>query len=99
MQDGETFINTFGLAENIRSYFYTLGALPVLKIEVANADAIWTLLDKAEGESGLVHVAGQLKGVNYRSYPLTEATDEEQINLVVAVNNSMLTMTIDTSFS
>ncbi|MEZ9822772.1 hypothetical protein AB4238_19455 [Shewanella sp. 10N.286.45.A1] len=99
MQDGDTFINTFGLAENIRSYFYTLGALPVLKIEVANADAIWALLDKAEGESGLAHVAGQLKGVNYRSYPLTEATDEEQINLVVAVNNSMLTMTIDTSFS
>ncbi|MFT5789184.1 MAG: hypothetical protein ACI8SJ_001299, partial [Shewanella sp.] len=99
MEDGDTFITTFGLAENIRSYFYTLGVLPVLKIEVANADAIWTLLDKAEAESGLKHVPAQLKGVNYRSYPLTDAAEKEQINLIVAVDDSMLTLTFDTSFS
>ncbi|MCL1058793.1 hypothetical protein L2729_12455 [Shewanella gelidimarina] len=99
MKDGDTFISTFGLAENIRSYFYTLGVMPVLKIEVANEDAIWTLLDKAEAESGLTHVPAQLKGVNYRSYPLLDATEDEQINLVVAVHDSMLTMTLDASFS
>ena len=56
MKDGETFIKTFGFAADIRSYFYTLGAMPVLKIEVENADAVWALLDKAEAESGLMHI-------------------------------------------
>jgi len=97
--DGETFTNTFGLADNVRSYFYALGVLPVFKVDINNADAIWALLDKAEKESGLAHVAGQLEGVNYRSYPLTNATDDEQVNLVVAVHNSILTLTIDASFT
>lgn len=99
MKDGDTFASTFGLADNIRSYFYTLGVMPVLKIEVANADAIWTLLDKAEAESGLKHVPAQLKGVNYRSYPLLDETEEEQIDLVIAVHDSILTITLDASFS
>ncbi|MCL1049604.1 hypothetical protein L2755_08235 [Shewanella abyssi] len=99
MKDGDTFVSTFGLADNVRSYFYTLGAMPVLKLEVTNADAIWALLDKAEIDSGLKHVPAQLKGVNYRSYRLTDTNEDEHINLVVAVYDSILTLTLDTSFS
>ncbi|MCK8044399.1 hypothetical protein MSG37_05845 [Shewanella sp. 1CM18E] len=98
MQDGDTFIKTFGLAEDIRSYFYTLGAMPVLKIEVENADAIWALLDKAEAESGLAHTPANLKGVDYRSYQLTDPEDREQISLVFAVHDGMFTTTLSTSF-
>ncbi|MCL1146250.1 hypothetical protein L2747_09605 [Shewanella marinintestina] len=99
MKDGETFIKTFGFAADIRSYFYTLGAMPVLKIEVENADAVWALLDKAEAESGLMHINANLKGVDYRSYKLTSETEEEQINLVFAVHDGLLTTTFSTSFS
>ncbi|ABV85983.1 hypothetical protein [Shewanella pealeana] len=99
MKDGSTFIKTFGLAEEIRSYFYTLGAMPVLRIEVEHADAIWALLDKAEAESGFTHTQANLKGVDYRSYRLTDEAEKEQINLVVAVHDGLLTTTLSTSFS
>ncbi|WOT05799.1 hypothetical protein [Shewanella youngdeokensis] len=99
MKDGDTFTQTFGLADNIRSYFYTLGVMPVFKLEVANADAIWALLDKAEADSNFTHVASQYEGVNYRSYPLMDASEDEQINLVLAVHEGILTLTLTSSFS
>ncbi|ABZ78083.1 conserved hypothetical protein [Shewanella halifaxensis HAW-EB4] len=99
MKDGSTFIQTFGLAENIRSYFYTLGLMPVIKVEVANADAIWALLDKAEAESGFTHTNANLKGVDYRSYQLTDESEKEHVNLIFAVHDGLLTSTITTSLS
>ncbi|MGS0729205.1 hypothetical protein ACVBKF_23600, partial [Shewanella sp. 0m-11] len=99
MKDGSTFIQTFGLAENIRSYFYTLGLMPVIKVEVENADAIWALLDKAEADSGFTHTNANLKGVDYRSYQLTDESEKEHINLIVTVHDGLLVSTITTSFS
>lgn len=99
MKDGSSFIQTFGLAENIRSYFYTLGALPVVKVEIENPDAFWSLLDKAEAESGFSHTKANLKGVDYRSYRLTDDTEQEQINWVFAVHDGLLISTLSTSFS
>ncbi|GIU30230.1 hypothetical protein L2719_09625 [Shewanella schlegeliana] len=99
MKDGSTFIQTFGLAENIRSYFYTLGAMPVVKVDIDNPDAFWALLDKAEVESGFTHTKAYLKGVDYRSYRLTDATEQDQIDWVFAVHDGLLISTLSTSFS
>ncbi|WP_028766101.1 hypothetical protein [Shewanella fidelis] len=98
MKDGDTFTKTFGLADNIRSYLYSLGAMPVLKVEVEDADAIWALLDKAEAESGLAHTLGNLKGAEYRSYLLTDPEEQQQISLVFAVRDGIFTTTLSTSF-
>ncbi|GIU45613.1 hypothetical protein TUM4438_19500 [Shewanella sairae] len=99
MKDGDTFITTFGLAAEVRSYVYTLGAVPVFKIEVENADAIWAILDKAEAQSGLTHTPANLKGVDYRSYQLTDAEEKEQVSLVFAVHDGLFTATLSTSFT
>lgn len=99
MKDGSTFIQTFGLAENVRNYFYTLGVMPVIKVEIENPDAIWAVLDKAEAESGFTHTKASLKGVDYRSYQLTAEGEQEQVNVIFAVNDSLLTATVTTSFS
>lgn len=99
IKDGQTFIDTFGLPQNITSYFYTLGALPVLKLDVAKPEAIWALLDSLEAESGLMHDMRSLGDVNYRAYPLMDKGDTEQVDLVVAINNDMLTLTLSTNFS
>lgn len=37
-KDGQQLIDTFGLPEKITSYFYTLGVLPVIKLDIANPD-------------------------------------------------------------
>lgn len=99
IKDGQTFIDTFGLPQNITSYFYTLGAIPVLKLDVAKPEAIWALLDSLEAESGLVHEMRSLGNVNYRAYSLMDKDETERVDLVVAIDNGLLTMTLSTSFS
>lgn len=98
LQDADLFVKTFGLADNIRGYFYTLGLLPVLKVEVANAQAIWDLLDENEVNTDFIHREGKLNNFTYRTYPLTQPDAENQIDLVVAQAQGILTITINSSF-
>lgn len=94
LKDADLLVKTFGLADEVRGYFYTLGLLPVLKLEVANPQAIWDLLDKNEKETGFVHQEGQLGDLTYRIYPITTNVNGKSINLVVAESKGILTVTI-----
>lgn len=96
LNDADLLVKTFGLEDNVRGYFYTLGLLPVLKLEVSNPQAIWDLLDKNELETGFIHKEGTLQGLTFRTYQLTDASDSKQINVVVAQDNGILTVTVDT---
>ena len=96
LQDADALVKTFGLADNIRAYFYTLGLLPVLKIEVANPQAIWDLLDQNEQKTGFVHKEGKLQDLLYRAYPLTKPNDPIQLDLIIAQANGILTLTLNT---
>lgn len=97
MESGQKFVTTFGLADDIRSYFYTLGLLPVLKLDVEKPEAIWALLDKAEQDSGLSHQMKTLKGLKYRSYTLTDPGDDQAIELLFLQQDGLLTITLNTS--
>ncbi|EDQ02115.1 hypothetical protein [Shewanella benthica] len=97
MESGQQFVTTFGLADEVRSYFYTLGLLPVLKLDVEKPEAIWALLDKAEKDSGFSHQMKTLKGLSYRSYTLTDAGDAEPIELVFSQQDGLLTITLNAS--
>ncbi|MEO3681426.1 hypothetical protein ABHN84_03875 [Shewanella vesiculosa] len=99
LSEPETLLSTYGLPDTIQSYFYTLGALPVMKIELSNPAAFWAELDRAEQESGLTHTVGQSGSVEYRGYALTNADDEEHIDIVFAVKDNWLTVTLNTSFN
>ena len=98
LKDPEMLTSNFGLADEIRAYFYTLGLLPVIKVEVANPQAIWDLLDKNEKETGFSHTEGSLKGVHYRIYNMVEDDQGNPINLIIAQENGMLTATIQSDF-
>jgi len=99
MQNAEAFMATFGLAEEIQGYFYTLGAIPVLKIDVIEPDAIWALLDNAEAESGFTHKQRQIKQRDYRVYALTEEADTDLLELIVSQHNKVLTITFNTKLN
>ncbi|GGI82359.1 hypothetical protein [Shewanella gelidii] len=99
MKDGATFVKTFGLPDEARSYFYMQGALPVFRMDIANPQAIWTLLDKAEADSGITHEKRTLRDVEYRAYRLTDETDDAAIDMVVATNAGLLTITFNTSIN
>ncbi|ACA85074.1 hypothetical protein [Shewanella woodyi] len=99
LESGEKFVSTFGLPEKMRSYFYTLGLLPVIKLEMEEPKAVWAVLDKAEKESGFTHEKKTVKGVEYRSYSMTDVGETETIDLLFAIADGILTVTFDSSFS
>lgn len=90
----DTLIQRFGLPDRIRSYFYTVGAVPVLRWEVANADAFWTVVDEAEKDSGWSHRSASIAGQSYRAYPLTKENAEHSVELVIAERDGMMTISI-----
>jgi len=98
LTDADLFIKTFGLPDEVRAYFYTLGLLPVFKIEVVNEQAIWDLLDKAELESGFSHKKGMLENIAYRAYPITDETDPVNAEVIVAIDNGLLTITFNSTY-
>lgn len=96
LKDADLLVKTFGLDDKIRAYFYTLGLLPVLKVEVANPQAIWDLLDKNEQKTGFVHTEGKLKDLTYRIYQINQDNNGKPVNLIVAQANGFLTITAQT---
>lgn len=99
LSDPELLISTLGLPDEVRAYFYTLGLLPVLKIEVANEQAIWDLLDQAELDTDFNHNKGTLKNIEYRAYPITDPTDPVKAEVIVAIDNGLLTITLNSTYS
>ncbi|MFT7680826.1 MAG: hypothetical protein ACI935_000259 [Moritella dasanensis] len=99
MENVDTFMTTFGLADEVQAYFYTLGMLPVFKMDVIDPDAIWALLDKAEVESGFSHEQGQIKQRDYRAYKLTDDAEQEQLTLIISQHNNILTVTFNSSLN
>ncbi|MCK5818342.1 MAG: hypothetical protein KAH18_03630 [Psychromonas sp.] len=98
LNHADKFTTIFGLSKNIRIYFYTLGLIPVFKVEVSNPQAIWSLLDKAEKRSGFTHINHKLKKVNYRSYSL-HMIDDINAELIIAINNGFLTVTFNSPYN
>ncbi|PKF63359.1 hypothetical protein CW745_00445 [Psychromonas sp. psych-6C06] len=99
LADADLLVKTFGLADDVRAYFYTLGLLPVFKIEVANPQAIWDLLDKTELESGFTHKKGTLNNLSYRAYPISDETDPINAEVIVAIDNGLLTVTLNSRYN
>jgi len=95
--DPKKAMTTFGLGESIKSYLYTLGLIPVIKIQVDNPQVIWDLLDKHEAESGFTHQSGHLQGADFRAYRLTPDHAEVPLDLVVAQRDGFLTFTINST--
>ena len=99
LNDPDKLLKTFGLPDNLRAYFYTLGLFPVLKVEIENPQAFWELLDKNERETGFTHRQGTLQKLNYRAYPLTDANNPAHLELIFAIDKGLLTATINSAYN
>ncbi|EGM70990.1 hypothetical protein [Shewanella sp. HN-41] len=97
IKEPAVLLKTFGLADEVKSYFYTLGALPVFKIEMNQAAAFWAVLDKAEKDSAVTHEVRQIGGVDYRAYALSDVDSTEKADLLFAHRDGILTVTFSTS--
>ena len=99
LKDPDQLIKTFGFPEQLRAYFYTLGLLPVLKMEIENPQAVWDLLDKNELETGFTHSKGTLQALNYRAYQLSDENDPAKVELIVAIDRGLLTVTLNSAYN
>lgn len=84
-----------GTPEKIAPIFYTLGLIPVFKVQLEHPENFWKTLDAQEKSvAGVTHTMRSLEGVKYRLYELTEA--ENGVKLVVSVSkDKVLTITLD----
>ena len=100
LKQPEQLLTTFGFPSNIQGFVYTLGAVPVMKVQVEKPEAFWAALDNAEQESGFSHQTRQLAGLEYRVYTLTEldtgTSPAQPIELIFAQKEGMLTITLNT---
>ncbi|EAR62256.1 hypothetical protein [Neptuniibacter caesariensis] len=92
----EAFQKAFALPDEMKAIVYAVGFLPVIRYEVTDEKAFWTLLDKAELESEFKHEARTLGSLNYRAYPLEKNERGELLELVVAYEDGWATWTINT---
>ena len=99
IKDPALLLKTFGLPDEVKPYIYTLGALPVFKIDVNQVDAFWAVLDKAEKDSGVSHEMRKIGDVDYRAYMLSDDNTAEKIELLFAQKDGILTMTFSTSLT
>ncbi len=95
MSEPETFTQAYGLADSGKSFFYTIGAVPVVKAELASPDAFWKQLDDAEKDSGFTHQIKETDGMIYRAYTLTDkGVNGQSTELVFAEKGKVLTATL-----
>ena len=99
LKNPDILSTSFGLADEVRAYFYTLGLLPVFKTEIANPQVLWDFLDKNEKETGFTHTQGKLNEQTYRLYRISDDNVDTNhiINLVIAENNGILTVILMTA--
>ncbi|MCL1078725.1 hypothetical protein D5R81_08265 [Parashewanella spongiae] len=94
--DPASLLASLGIPDEGKSYFYTIGAMPVVKVELDKPQAFWALLDNAEQESGFTHQQRKLGELSYRAYRIMEqGPNGSPMELLFAEQNGMLTITLD----
>ncbi|MGH1461409.1 MAG: hypothetical protein ACRBB6_05175 [Neptuniibacter sp.] len=92
-QSGEAFQQTFGLEDEFVGAFFMVGALPVVRYQTSDTEAIWKLFDKAEQESGFTHQLKQLGGQSYRVYRIA-MEGGQTFELLISQQEKWVTITI-----
>lgn len=100
VESEQQFMSTFGLPDQFEGAAYNIGLMPVLRYKTDNPQAIWELFDQAEKDSGLSHEQRILGEASYRAYVLSQPEQDEQAELLVAVNEEgWVSLTLSTTFN
>lgn len=65
-------LDALGAARENRSVFYTAGITPVFRLHLDKPENFKKAVAKAEQDSGVTAVKGELKGISYQAYDLSE---------------------------
>ncbi|BDM65520.1 hypothetical protein NFHSH190041_29720 [Shewanella sp. NFH-SH190041] len=91
-KDPDALLAAFGLPNYEQAYFYTLGMVPVLKVQVTKPEALFSQLDLASQKSGLTAKMVDIGGYQYRSYPLDSGNSD--LHMLVGEHLGWMTVTV-----
>ncbi|MCL1036091.1 hypothetical protein L2750_02835 [Shewanella submarina] len=92
LKQPDEFIKSFGLDNRVEGYFYTLGLIPVMKLQIKEPAAFYGQLDAAEQSSGWSHTVRKVGELNVRAYELDDESGD--IQMLVSDHKGWLTMTL-----
>ena len=84
-----------GLGETVDSAFYTVGALPVIRVALADKAAFDAFLAKAEERVKVKGEEVKLKEFSYKRYPLISDA-EQPVYLAIGERDGFVVVTLDT---
>ncbi|CAH0535425.1 hypothetical protein VST7929_02998 [Vibrio stylophorae] len=93
----DQFMATLGLADETRSYFYLIGAQPVLKFEIEDAVAFAKFLDDAEEKSQYQHTKEVVGDTQVRRYAVYQGSQNDDLDLIIHLAPNMVTMTLESA--
>lgn len=93
IDDLPALLTSYGLADEVRMLAYAVDFHPIFKIEIADSNAVWQHLAKAESESGIKAVAHSVGDVDYKSYIL-QLSPKNRVELIVSTNDQWLTIAL-----
>lgn len=85
LKDLESAAKHFGVGDNVDSVFYTIGAIPVLRVKLEDPVAFNTFLDNAETAAKTTSQKESLGDINYRSYSFDRADTQNPSNMKLVI--------------
>jgi hypothetical protein len=96
LRDATTTGSTLGVGEQLDAAAYAVGALPVLRIKLADPAAFHAFVDSAEKTANVSAAKNNVDGLAYRAYSLDkpDARKAFGIDLVIAVHDGYAVMSL-----
>ena len=89
-------VKELGLRNEVNMAIYTVGVLPVVRIELDGTDTFTQSIAKIEAEQGVTATVNTVNGVEYREYAL-DNQDDQVPTMVIAVNDNQAIITVNTA--
>lgn len=93
LDDPEELLGKLGLSDEFYVTFYTVGLVPVMRIQIANRPAFERTLAGIEHKARVTPLVQDLGGVEYKVYPLLKGADNPA--LVVAGTGDDVVLIVD----
>ncbi|GAA4354412.1 hypothetical protein [Kangiella marina] len=89
-------VKELGLRSEVNMAFYTVGALPVIRLELDGTDTFAKAIAKIEADQGITAAVNTVNGVEYREYSMNDESNEVPMTLVIAAHDNQAIVTVNT---
>lgn len=92
--DGKTLLDSFGRAPGGAVGVYTVGSLPVMRVDLADKQRFWQRIDRIEADAGIKPKATDGSAARSRRYAFKTDADNTEVSLLVATHRGDAVVTV-----